>query len=68
MQIILQQSRIVAKEFQKLTLELTAAGLFRIFTGFPFHHLTEWLGEPMQRKDNLFFHSRHSIFSSNSTK
>jgi hypothetical protein len=42
-----QPSQTVAKEFRKLALELTAAGLFRIFTGFPFHHLSKKIGEPM---------------------
>jgi hypothetical protein len=32
-------------------MELTAAGLFRIFTGFPFNHYTERLREPMLGKD-----------------
>jgi hypothetical protein len=27
-------------EVAKPVMELTAAGLFRIFTGFPFHHFT----------------------------
>jgi len=31
-------------------MELTAAGLFRIFTGFPFNHLPKRLREPMQGK------------------
>lgn len=32
-------------------MELTAAGLFRIFTGFPFNHYAGWLREPMRGKD-----------------
>jgi len=31
-------------------MELTAAGLFRIFTEFPFNHYTERLREPMRVK------------------
>jgi len=35
-------------------MELTAAGLLRIFTGFPFNHYTERLREPMQGKGNEY--------------
>lgn len=38
------------KYFGNLAMELTAAGLLRIFTGFPFNHYTERLREPMQGK------------------
>lgn len=47
-------SETVTKEFRKLPKELTAAGLFRTFTGFPFHHLSKRSGEPMRHKDTFF--------------
>lgn len=36
--------------FENFAIELTAAGLFRISTGFPFNHFTRRLREPMLGK------------------
>ena len=44
-------------------MELTAAGLFRIFTGFPFNHYTERLREPMQCKGTISYKKTSYIFS-----
>jgi len=48
---IARHGTTVAKVFRKRILELTAAGLFRILTGFPFHHFSVWISEPMRCKD-----------------
>jgi len=47
-------------------MELTAAGLLRNFTGFPFNHYTERLREPMRGKDTKSVaRNQHDIFISN---
>jgi len=56
----LPSSRITAKAqwhkyFGNFAMEHTAAGLFRIFTGFPFNHYTDRLREPMRCKGTNSF-------------